>query len=133
VVVVLLPSLLATEAGGQGRFELDAETVREALRELPIRDLIFDERGQLRPLVNVYVNSAQVDDLEGRLADGDEIRLVAAVAGGGRGAVEKVSDTHSRLSRVCHQTRPQPADARLRTGCAPFGSSRAVSPRCQTP
>ena len=32
MVVVLLPSLLAREAGGEGRFELEAATVREALR-----------------------------------------------------------------------------------------------------
>jgi len=32
--------------------------------------------------VNVYVNRTQVDELDGRLEDGDEIRLVAAVAGG---------------------------------------------------
>ena len=82
MAVILLPSLLATEAGGQGRFELEAATVREALRELPIRDLIFDERGELRPLVNVYVDRTQVDDLSAPLAPGTEIRLVAAVAGG---------------------------------------------------
>jgi molybdopterin converting factor small subunit len=82
VAVVLLPSLLATEAGGQGRFELDAATVEDALRALPIADLIFDERGVLRPLVNVYVNRTQVDALDDPLGDGDEIRLVAAVAGG---------------------------------------------------
>ena len=82
MAVVLLPSLLATEAGGQGRFELDAATVEDALRALPIADLIFDERGVLRPLVNVYVNRTQVDALDGPLGDGDEIRLVAAVAGG---------------------------------------------------
>ena len=82
MAVILLPSLLATEAGGQGRFELEAATVREALRALPIRDLIFDERGELRPLVNVYVDSAQVDDLAAPLEPGAEVRLVAAVAGG---------------------------------------------------
>jgi molybdopterin converting factor small subunit len=82
MAVILLPSLLATEAGGQGRFELEAATVREALRELPIRDLIFDERGELRPLVNVYVDRTQVDDLSAPLAPGTEVRLVAAVAGG---------------------------------------------------
>ena len=82
MAVILLPSLLATEAGGQGRFELEAATVREALRELPIRDLIFDERGELRPLVNVYVDRTQVDDLSAPLAPRTEIRLVAAVAGG---------------------------------------------------
>ena len=82
MVVVLLPSLLATEAGGQGRFELDASTLDQALKALPIADLIFDEHGRLRPLVNVYVNRTQIDRLDGPLGDGDEIRLVAAVAGG---------------------------------------------------
>lgn len=82
MAVVLLPSLLATEAGGQGRFELEAATVREALQALPIRDLIFDERGELRPLVNVYVDRTQVDDLAAPLEAGTEVRLVAAVAGG---------------------------------------------------
>jgi molybdopterin converting factor small subunit len=79
---VLLPSLLATEAGGQGRFELEAATVREALQALPIRDLIIDERGDLRQLVNVYVDRAQIDDLAAPLRPETEIRLVAAVAGG---------------------------------------------------
>jgi molybdopterin converting factor small subunit len=82
VVVVLVPSLLAREAGGQGRFELEAATVREALLQLPVRDLIFDERETLRPLVNVYVNRAAVDGVDGAVEDGDEIRLVAAIAGG---------------------------------------------------
>jgi molybdopterin converting factor small subunit len=76
VAVILLPSLLAREAGGEGRFEIDAPTVRE------VRDLLFDERGELRPLVNVYVNSVQADDLEAPLEPETEIRLVAAVAGG---------------------------------------------------
>jgi molybdopterin converting factor small subunit len=82
VVLVLIPSLLAREAGGQGRFDLDAATAREALQQLPVRDLVFDEHGELRPLVNVYVNRAQVDGLDGALQADDEIRLVAAIAGG---------------------------------------------------
>ncbi len=79
---MLIPSLLAREAGGRGRFELEATTAREALLELPVRDLLFDDRGELRPLVNVYVNRTQVDGLDDELSAGDEIRLVAAVAGG---------------------------------------------------
>jgi len=82
VVLVLIPSLLAREAGGQGRFELEAGTVRDALQQLPVRDLLFDERGALRPLVNVYVNRAQVDGVDRAVEPDDEIRLVAAVAGG---------------------------------------------------
>jgi hypothetical protein len=82
VVVVLLPSLLAREAGGEGRFDVEASTVREALREVPVRDLLFDERGELRPLVNVYVDKSQVDDLDAAVTGDAEIRVVAAIAGG---------------------------------------------------
>jgi sulfur-carrier protein len=85
MAVVLLPSLLATEAGGQQRFELDAGTVAEALRALPIADLIFDERGELRPLVNVYVDGVDVRDRDGlgtALMGSEELRLVGAIAGG---------------------------------------------------
>jgi molybdopterin converting factor small subunit len=82
VAVILLPSLLAREAGGEGKFETDAASVRDALQGLPIADLLFDERGNLRPLVNVYVDREQIDDLSTPLEAGTEIRLVAAVAGG---------------------------------------------------
>lgn len=37
---------------------------------------------QLRPLLNVYVNRTQVDGVEGAVEPDEEIRLVAAVAGG---------------------------------------------------
>lgn len=82
MAVVLLPSLLVREAGGEGRFETAASNVRDALQGLPIADLLFDERGTLRPLVNVYVDRVQIDDLATPLETGTEIRLVAAVAGG---------------------------------------------------
>ena len=83
MAVVLLPSLLATEAGGQSRFELDAYTVEQALRQLPVADLLFDEHGDLRSLVNVYVGGVDVRDRGGLGVPADgEIRVVAAVAGG---------------------------------------------------
>lgn len=83
MAVVLLPSLLAAEAGGQSRFEVDAASVEEALRQLPVSDLLFDERGTLRSLVNVYVDGVDVRERGGlAAAPGGEIRVVAAVAGG---------------------------------------------------
>jgi sulfur-carrier protein len=84
-VTVLLPSLLATESGGRKQFELEAGTVREALQQLPVRDLLFDERGELRPLVNVYVDGQDMRGREGvatALTGGETIRVVAAIAGG---------------------------------------------------
>ena len=82
---MLLPATLAAEAGGRKRFELEAGTVGDALRQLPVAGLLFDEAGELRRLINVYVNG--VDARGGRLLDepltGDsEVRIVGAVAGG---------------------------------------------------
>ena len=85
MVVVLLPSLLATEAGGQNRFDIEAKTVEDALRALPISDRLFDEGGVLRPLVNVYLDGVDMRErggLTGELEETETIRLVAAIAGG---------------------------------------------------
>ena len=82
---VLLPSLLAAQAGGQARFEVDGPTVESALQALPVADLLFDELGELRPLVNVYVDGTDVRELDGLatpVGDGETVRVVAAVAGG---------------------------------------------------
>jgi molybdopterin converting factor small subunit len=86
-VTVLLPRLLADQAGGQKQFELEAPTIGAALHALPVRDLLFDERDELRPLVNVYVEGVDArerDGLETELEGGETIRVVAAIAGGAR-------------------------------------------------
>jgi len=85
VAIVLLPGTLAAEAGGQKRFELQAATVLEALRQLPVANLLFDETGELRRLVNVYVDSVDVRGsrlLDEPLTDESEVRIVGAIAGG---------------------------------------------------
>ena len=77
--------MLAAEVGGQRRFDVEADTVGSALRSLPVANLVFDERGQLRQLVKVYVDGVDVREQEGmdtRLSGSEEIRLVAAIAGG---------------------------------------------------
>jgi molybdopterin synthase sulfur carrier subunit len=84
-VVVLLPAILAAEAGGRKEFELEAKTVGEALHALPVADLLFDEQGELRRLVNVYVDGVDArgsGGVEAKLADGQTLRIVQAVAGG---------------------------------------------------
>ena len=85
MAVVVLPAVLAAEAGGRNRFELEAATVGDALRALPVADRIFDERGSLRRLVNVYVDGTDIREREGleqRLAGDETVRLVGAIAGG---------------------------------------------------
>jgi molybdopterin converting factor small subunit len=82
VAVVLLPGLLATEAGGTKEFDVDAATVGEALRALPVRDLLLDEAGEVRPLVNVFVDGDRARDLTTPVTQAPKIRIVAAIAGG---------------------------------------------------
>jgi molybdopterin converting factor small subunit len=85
VAVVLLPAMLAAEAGGQKRFELEAATVGDALRQLPVSNLLFDETGELRRLINVFVDGVDARGgrlLEEPLSEASEVRVVGAIAGG---------------------------------------------------
>ena len=85
MVRVVVPSVLAAQADGRQRFEVEAETVGDALHALPVADLVFDERGQLRQHLNVYVDGTDTRDrggLQASLAGAQEVRLVAMVSGG---------------------------------------------------
>ena len=85
MALVVLPGILAAEAGGRKRFELAALTVGDALRSLPVADRVLDERGELRPLVNVYVDGMDARErggLDAALTGDETVRLVGAIAGG---------------------------------------------------
>ena len=81
MVVVRLPALLAQEAGAR-RIDVNARSLGEALSALPVAGLVLDERGALRPLVNVYVDGERQRDLDAPLAPSATVIVVAAVAGG---------------------------------------------------
>jgi molybdopterin synthase sulfur carrier subunit len=84
LAVVVIPTVLAAEAGGEKRFEVDAATVGEALRLLPVADLLLDA-GELRRLINVFVDGADVRGgrgLDEPLQADSEVRVVGAIAGG---------------------------------------------------
>ena len=85
MAVVRLPSLLAREAGGQREFETDAATLGDALRALPVRNLCLDEHGELRRLVNVFVDGDDVrgaGGLDTPLRADSTVLVVTAIAGG---------------------------------------------------
>jgi sulfur-carrier protein len=85
VAVVLLPAMLAAEAGGRKQFEVDASTVGEALRQLPVAGLLFDESGELRRLINVFVDGVDArggEGLDEKVGADSEVRVVGAIAGG---------------------------------------------------
>lgn len=115
MAVVLLPRFLAEQARGARRFEVDEPTVGQALAALPVADLVLDERGALRELVNVYVGGRDVRELGGlgvALRADDTVRVVAAVAGGGHKSVRLRSSLPTPSSPI--RVRPRSAAPRRR-------------------
>jgi molybdopterin converting factor small subunit len=85
VVRVEVPSVLAAQADGRKRFEVEAETVGDALRALPVADLLFNERDEWSKHLNVYVDGVDVRErggLASPLAGVREVRVVGMISGG---------------------------------------------------
>jgi sulfur-carrier protein len=89
-VKVLIPTPLQKFTNDQATIECSAVNVQELIEALEsscpgIKDRICDENGQPRRFLNIYVNSEDIRFLEGTnttLADGYEVSIVPAVAGG---------------------------------------------------
>jgi molybdopterin synthase sulfur carrier subunit len=89
-VLVLVPTPLRRFTDGESRVEVDGTSVAEALDALDARfpgigERIRDDSGQIRRFVNVFINGQNVRDREGletRIAPGDELGIIPAMAGG---------------------------------------------------
>lgn len=82
--------MLRTHTGGAGSVEGNGATLRELFDGLVaqypgLQGQLTDESGSLHKFVNVYANDDDVrylDGLDTKLADGDVISILPAVAGG---------------------------------------------------
>jgi sulfur-carrier protein len=89
-ITVKIPSQLRAAAGGAAEAEVQGTTVGEALDALfeqhgDLRERLSDEGGGLRRFVNVYVGDEDIrfgDGLDTPVADGQEVQILPAVAGG---------------------------------------------------
>ena len=89
-VLVRIPTPLRRHTGGTGEVYAKAKDVGELVEDLErqfpgLRDRLYDETGDFRKFINVYVNQEDVRFLQGReslLKDGDEVSIVPAIAGG---------------------------------------------------
>jgi molybdopterin converting factor small subunit len=89
-VQVLIPTPLQKFTNDEATLSLEAGSVDELLVALNARypgilDRLCDQGGKLRRFLNVYVNSEDIRFLDHQataLADGDEVSIVPAVAGG---------------------------------------------------
>jgi len=88
-VNVSIPTQLRAVTGGDSEAEVDGGTVGEVLDALfdrydGLRDRICED-GDLRRFVNVYVGGEDIRFLGGldtEVSDGDEVKILPAVAGG---------------------------------------------------
>jgi molybdopterin converting factor small subunit len=90
-VHVLIPGPLQSFAGGQRRVDVArAETVGDALSALAlvhpgVRDRVLDERGHVRPHINIFVGEDNIRDGAGLatpLPPECELAILPAVSGG---------------------------------------------------
>ncbi|MFF0788113.1 MoaD/ThiS family protein [Streptomyces spiralis] len=88
-IEVRIPTILRTYTGGQKAVEGNGETLAELFADLEARHPGIQARivdgDQLRRFVNVYLNDEDVRFLDGistKLADGDNVTILPAVAGG---------------------------------------------------
>jgi sulfur-carrier protein len=89
-IKVRIPTQLRSLSGGAGEVEVEGGTVGEALKALDVAhpgfaERIFDEDGNVRRFVNVFLGDEDIRFLEGLgtpVPAGALISVVPAVAGG---------------------------------------------------
>jgi adenylyltransferase/sulfurtransferase len=89
-VTIVIPTPLRQFAGGKSEIEVEATTAGEALEKLTtehaeLRKHLYNESGNLRNFVNVYVGDEDIRDLDGletEVKSGSEVLIVPSIAGG---------------------------------------------------
>jgi adenylyltransferase/sulfurtransferase len=104
-----IPTPLRTYTGGKSEVTVSGARVSDALNDLTaqfpaIKPHLFNEGGDLRPFVNLFVGENNIKDLQGvetPIKDGDKIMLIPSIAGGSsRHCEEGVSPTKQSPRRV---------------------------------
>ena len=92
MVTIRIPALWRSAAGGACQAELPTGCLADVLNALVGRfpslgAHLFDERGEVRSAINLFVNQEHVrfrGGLSAPLQDGDEVYIVPMISGGDR-------------------------------------------------
>ena len=85
-----IPTPLRAYTSGQSEVNVAGAKISEALTDLTtqypaLKPHLFNEGGELRPFVNLFVGEHNIKDLQGvdtPIKDGDRIMLIPSIAGG---------------------------------------------------
>ncbi len=88
--VLRIPTPLRAYTGGKSEVSVNGSNVGEALTDLTtqfptIKPHLFNEGGELRPFVNLFLGENNIKDLQGvstPIKDGDKLVLIPSIAGG---------------------------------------------------
>jgi molybdopterin synthase sulfur carrier subunit len=91
-VTVRVPGPLRRLTSGEPEVKVEGATVADVLGALEaqypgFRDRLYDDSGNLRQFINIYVNDSDIrfgQGLDTPISERDELSIVPAVAGGGR-------------------------------------------------
>ncbi len=90
MAVLRIPTPLRTYTNGQSEVSVTGSNISDALVDLTkqypaLRPHLFNEGGDLRPFVNLFVGENNIKDLQGvntPIQDGEKIMLIPSIAGG---------------------------------------------------
>ncbi len=88
--VLRIPTPLRAYTSGQSDVNVNGASISEVLSDLTtqyptIKPHLFNDSGDLRPFVNLFVGEHNIKDLQGvdtAVKDGDRIMLIPSIAGG---------------------------------------------------
>ena len=105
---IRIPTPLRPYTDGQSEVSVSGATVGEALRDLTeqhptLRQHLYNDGGELRPFVNVFLNSEDVRHMEGvdtAIEAESALRIVPSVAGGADDALRLVDHSALRANQT---------------------------------
>jgi sulfur-carrier protein len=88
--VLRIPTPLRSYTNGQSEVNVSGSNISDALTDLTtqypaLKPHLFNEGGELRPFVNLFVGENNIKDLQGvntPIRDGEKIMLIPSIAGG---------------------------------------------------
>lgn len=90
MTILRIPTPLRAYTSGKSDVIVTGSKISEALTDLtnqypPIKPHLFNDGGELRPFVNLFVGEHNIKDLQGLntpIKDGDKLMLIPSIAGG---------------------------------------------------